>query len=94
MAECDHPASDQDRIVQGGRIGEFVVQIGSELAQGPIPSDKIEEAVRLSHELTGATSRTYRSGEKRCPKCGDWWSETRISPGVPNDNVADNLLST
>jgi hypothetical protein len=91
MTQCDHPASDQERLAQGSPIGELVVQIGSELAQGPIPSDKIEEAVRLSHELTGATSRTYRSGDKSCPECGGWWSETRISPGLPGDNAAEMI---
>lgn len=93
MTECDHPAPDQDRIVRGSRVGEYVVQIGSDLAQGPIPTDKIEEARRLCHEVTGATSRTLRSGNRQCPICRVWWSETSIYPTRPGDNVADDLLS-
>ena len=93
MTKCDHPAPDQDRLVrEGGRPGEYVVQIGSDLAQGPIPTDTMEEAIRLCREETGATTRTYRSGNKQCPSCGGWWSETRIRPGTPDDNVADDLL--
>jgi hypothetical protein len=94
MTECDHPAPNQDRILPGSRIGEYVVQIGRDLALGPIPNDKIEEAHRLCHEDTGANSRTVRLGDKQCPKCGVWWSETSISPARPDDNVADDLLST
>jgi hypothetical protein len=91
MTECDHPAPDRDRIVPGSRIGEYLVQIGSDLAQGPI--DKIEEAHRLCHEVTGETSYTVRSGDKQCPVCGVWWSEAWISPTRPGDNAADGLLS-
>jgi hypothetical protein len=93
VTECDHPTPDQDRVVLGDRVGEYVVQIGSDLAQGPIPTDKIEEARRLCHEVTGTTSRTLRSGDKRCPKCGVWWSETSIRPTRRGDNVAGDLLS-
>jgi hypothetical protein len=93
MAECDHPAPDQQRIVAGSSVGEYVVQIGSDLAQGPIPEDMIEEARRLCHEVTGATSRTLRSGDRHCPECGAWWSETSVSPTRPGDNAADDLLS-
>jgi hypothetical protein len=91
MTECDHPVPDQDRIVPGSRIGEYLVQIGSDLAQGPI--DKIEEAHRLCHKDTGATSYTVRAGDKQCPKCGAWWSEAWISPARTGDNVEDGLLS-
>jgi hypothetical protein len=95
MTECDHPAPDRERLLRGGgRGGEYVVQIGSDLAQGPIPTDKLEEAIRLIQEETGATSRTYRSGNKRCPACGGWWSETRIRAGRPDDYVAEALLSS
>jgi hypothetical protein len=94
MTECDHPAPDQDRLVPGSRIGEYAVQTGSGLAQGPIPTDKIDEARRLCHDVTGATSRTVRTGNKQCPKCGGWWSETWIRPSRPGGNVADDLLST
>jgi len=87
MTECNHPAPDQDRIVQGRRIGEYVVQTGRDLALGPIPTDKIEEAHRLCHELTGATSRTVRLGNQQCPKCHAWWAETSIIPSRPGDKT-------
>lgn len=77
----------------GGRIGEYVVQIGSDLAQGPIPSEKMDEARRLSFETTGATSRTIHPSDKQCSQCGGWWSEVRITPGSPGDSGADDLLS-
>lgn len=93
MTKCDHPSSNQERLLREGRRGgEYVVQIGSDLAQGPIPTEKIEEAVRLIHEETGATSRTYRAEKKRCPICNSGWSEIRIRPGLPHDNVAEALL--
>lgn len=91
MTECDHPAPDQERIVRGDRIGEYLVQIGSDLAQGP--TDKIEEAHRLCHQDTGATSYTFWSGDRRCPKCDALWTEARIGPARPGDNVDDGLLS-
>jgi hypothetical protein len=94
MAECDHPTPDQQRIVAGSRVGEYVVRIGSDLAQGPIPGEKIEEARRPCFETTGATTRTLRSGDRQCPKCGAWWSDTSISPAHPGDRVPDDLLST
>jgi hypothetical protein len=93
MTQCDHPAPDQDRLVPGGRVGEYVVQIGSDLAQGPIPTGKVDEARRLTFETTGATSRTIRSGDKRCPQCRGWWSEVRITPSSPGNSEADDLLS-
>lgn len=94
MTECDHPAADQDRTVPGSRRGEYVVQIGRDLALGPIPNDQIEEAHHLCHLDTGTTSYTVvRLGDQQCPKCGIWWSETSIRPARPGDNVADDLLS-
>jgi hypothetical protein len=93
MTQCDHPEAGQDRLVSGGRIGEYVVQVGSDLAQGPIPAERVDEARRLVHETTGATSRTIRSGDKRCSTCGAWWSEISVTPGLSNDGETDNLLS-
>jgi hypothetical protein len=88
MTECDHPTPDQDRIIAGSRIGEYLVQIGSDLAQSP--TDKIEEAHRLCHEATGTTSYTVQPGDKQCPECGTWWTEVWVSPTRPGDNVAAN----
>jgi hypothetical protein len=93
MTQCDHPASDEDRLVPSSRIGEYIVQIGSRLAQGPIPEDKIEEARRLCRGATGATARTLRWGNKDCPKCGGWWSEIWVCPSRPGDDVADDVAS-
>ena len=31
MTECDHPAADQERVMPGDRIGEYRVQIGTDL---------------------------------------------------------------
>ena len=94
MAERAHPAPTESRVVHGDRIGEYVVQVGSDLAQGPIPGDKIDEAHDLCHGDTGATLRSTSGPEdKNCPECGGWWSEIRIYPSRPADNVADDLTS-
>jgi hypothetical protein len=74
-------------------IGEYVVQIGSDLTIGPIPMDKINEAHDLCHADTGANARTtVLLGDRQCPKCGVGWSETLIRPTRPSDNAADDLL--
>lgn len=93
MTECAHPAPDKALTMPSDRIGEYVVQIGSDLAEGPIPMDKIDEAHRLCHGDTGANARTtVVLGDRRCPKCGTWWSETLIRPTRPSDNETDDLL--
>lgn len=94
MAECDHPGPGDSRVVHGDRIGEYVVQVGSDLAQGPVPGDKIDEAHSLCHRDTGATYRTtHRSGDKKSPNCEDWWSELWVYPGNPGHIAADDLTS-
>jgi hypothetical protein len=92
---CDHPAPDETITVQPDDrpAGEYIVLMGRDVAQGPIPMDKIVEAGELSHQTTGMVARAYRSGNHSCAKCGDWWSETTVRPARPGDNVADDLLS-
>jgi hypothetical protein len=76
-----------------GRIGEYVVQIGSDLTIGPVPMDKIDEAHDLCLADTGANARTtVLLGRRQCPKCGTAWSETLIRPTRPSDDVANDLL--
>jgi hypothetical protein len=91
ITECDHPAADQERILRGDRIGEYVVQIGSDLAQGP--SAKVDEAHDLCHLDTGATSYTLSLRDVRCSNCGAWWTEARVGPDRRGDNVDHGLLS-
>ena len=93
MTECDHPTPDKERTVPGDRIGEYVVQI--DLAEGPVPMERFDEAHRLCHADTAATARTtVLLGDRRCPKCGAGWTETLIRPTHSSDNVADDLLLT
>ena len=85
---CDHPAPGEDRILPGDRIGEYVVQYGSGIAQGPIPTGKIDEAHDLCRADTGATLRSTTSPvDKECA-CGAWWSEVRVSPSRSSDGLA------
>jgi hypothetical protein len=95
MAQCDHPASGEAATAQvGGRhTGEYIVRMGSEVAQGPIPMDKIAGAGQLSRENTGMVALAYRLRDQRCDECGGWWSEIMVRPARPGDDVGDDLLS-
>jgi hypothetical protein len=95
MARCEHPTRGETAIVQpdGTHAGEYVIQMGSDVAQGPIPMDKVAEAGQLSRENTGILARAYRLGDQPCDGCQGWWSEIAVRPARPGDDVADDLLS-
>ncbi len=95
MARRDHPVPGATAIAQVGDMhnGEYIVRMGSEVAQGPIPMDKITEAGQLSRENTGTVAHAYRLRDQRCDKCGSWWSEIMVCPAQPGADVADDLLS-
>lgn len=95
MAQCDHPARGETATAQLGDrpAGEYIVMIGCDVAQGPLPMDKIAETGQLSRENTGTVARAYRLGDQWCEKCGIWWSGVMVRPAQPGDDVADDLLS-
>ena len=98
MPGCEHPAPDEvfppQKVAPGMAPGEYRVDFGSVIAQGPLPEADIKDAGRLSQEETGeAAFASVPEDPLQCGTCGDWWSSCLIRPARPDDNPDDNLLT-